>query len=124
MKLQRRPRIRWSISREHRSPARTSNCVMVSRLQASHALCGADRAAFNEALDSANGSFFRDAHGSKRVNGFGIGKGCRARRAAISLDSVPSVTAKFFNSGALASGAGHKAFPLEFWREKPENELG
>jgi hypothetical protein len=37
---------------------------------------------------------------------------------------VPSIAAKFLDRGMLAFDARHGAFPLEFWREKPENGIG
>src|SRR6185437_272298 len=71
-------------------------------MQPCHALRGANRAAFNEALNSADGVLFRDAHGSERANGFGVRKSCGAGCAAVTLDSLPSVAAKLFNGGVLA----------------------
>lgn len=93
-------------------------------VQSGHAFRGTNRAAFNEALNGADGAFFRDAHCAKGANGLGIGKGCRAVRTAVTLDSTLSVAPEFLNGGVLASGTGHGAFPLEFWREKPENKIG
>jgi hypothetical protein len=93
-------------------------------VQSRHALCRANGAAFNQALNRLHCFGFINPHGSERVNRFGVGKGCRAGRTAVTLDSVPSITAKLFNGGVLAFGAGHKAFPLDLCGEKAENNFG
>lgn len=93
-------------------------------VQPRHAFRGANRAAFNEALDSAASNHFRGTHGSERANGLGVRKGCGAGRAAVTLDSVPTVAARFLNCGVLAFRAGHVISPLALCGETSQNSFG
>src|SRR5579864_2187929 len=87
-------------------------------------LCRANRASLKQALNRLHRFGFVNPHRAKRASGLGVRKGCRAGCAAVTLDSVTTVTAKLLNGGVLAFNARHGAFPLEFLREKPENEIG
>jgi len=48
-------------------------------------------------------------------------KGCGTRCAAVTLDSVTTITAKLLNGGVLTFCIGHSDSPLALCGEKPEN---
>jgi hypothetical protein len=82
-----------------------------------------DRAALNEALNSADCSIFAGTHRAKRGLRLRFGKRCRAGIAAPALDSALAVGAEPLAGLVVTSDASHGISPLDFCAEKGHNEL-